>query len=66
MGAMKVPARAFALPTGSAAVTEALLIAPESTNPTLEYCRVRATIAGGGLNGVLIEATGAFKRFRHL
>ena len=45
LGAMKVPASAFALPTGSAAVTEALLIAPESTNPTLEYCRVRATIA---------------------
>ena len=91
LGAMKVPASAFALPTDSAAVTEALVIAPEST--TSEYCRVRATIAaaqasdpsilyqinlpsrwnfktvlygGGGLNGVLVEATGAFKRFRHL
>ena len=30
---------------GAMKVTEALLIAPESTNPTLEYCRVRATIA---------------------
>jgi hypothetical protein len=88
LGAMKVPASAFALPTGSATVTEALLIAPESTNPTPEYCRVRATIAaaqasdpsmlyqvnlpgrwnfktllygGSGLNGVLVEATGAFR-----
>ncbi len=86
LGAMKVPAGAFALPIGSAIVTEALLIAPDSTTP--EYCRVRATIAaaqasdpsilyqvnlpsrwnfktvlygGGGLNGVLVEATGAFK-----
>ena len=86
LGAMKVPASAFALPIGSAVVTEALLIAPDSTTP--EYCRVRATIAaaqtsdpsilyqvnlpsrwnfktvlygGSGLNGVLVEATGAFK-----
>jgi feruloyl esterase len=88
LGAMKAPASAFALPTGSAVVTEALLIAPDSTTAAPEYCRVRATIAaaqasdpsilyqvnlptrwnfktvlygGGGLNGVLIEATGAFK-----
>ena len=85
---MKVPASAFALPTGSAIVTEALFVAPYSTSAAPVYCRVRATIAatqasdpsilyqinlpsrwnlkmvgygGGGLNGVLIEASGAFK-----